>query len=271
MSDKKRSSLNNLPDEVVQMSAFSTASSAHSRIGAVSRNGGYNVVPQQRPDSPPASAYFSGFSDPHHEPTPTPGAQAHFAYSTTLRRHQLDSVLTPDVQQFGSLQPFVCRLEEAGGRLKKFIEEAIGRSPPEDALENGLPMTERVRPLAATPSSKYALKTAHETLYDFQTSAEEGLPSSIVPSLQAIHGYNEFSVQTPEPLLIKFAKTIYESPLILLLFASAFISAIMGNIDDAVSITIAILIVLTGESAHFSHTTDERDHYRSRVRSGKAF
>ena len=47
-------------------------------------------------------------------------------------------------------------------------------------------------------------------------------------------------------MYIKFAKTIYESPLILLLFGSAFVSAVMGNIDDAVSITIAILIVLTG-------------------------
>ena len=46
---------------------------------------------------------------------------------------------------------------------------------------------------------------------------------------------------------MKFAKTIYESPLILLLCGSALISAIMGNIDDAVSIAVAILIVLTGE------------------------
>jgi Ca2+-transporting ATPase len=38
----------------------------------------------------------------------------------------------------------------------------------------------------------------------------------------------------------------YESPLILLLCGSAVVSAIMGNVDDAVSITIAIIIVLTG-------------------------
>lgn len=51
----------------------------------------------------------------------------------------------------------------------------------------------------------------------------------------------------PEPALLKFAKTIYESPLILLLCGSAVISAVMGNVDDAVSITVAVLIVLTGE------------------------
>jgi hypothetical protein len=51
-------------------------------------------------------------------------------------------------------------------------------------------------------------------------------------------------------MLRKFIETIYESPLNLLLLGSAAISAIMGNIDDAVSITMAILIVLTG-TFHF--------------------
>lgn len=47
-------------------------------------------------------------------------------------------------------------------------------------------------------------------------------------------------------MLRKFIETIYESPLNLLLLGSAAVSAIMGNIDDAVSITVAILIVLAG-------------------------
>lgn len=76
-------------------------------------------------------------------------------------------------------------------------------------------------------------------------TSEAGLLRSDIPTLLATHGYNEFSVATPESMLLKFAKTIYESPLILLLCASATISAIMGNIDDAVSITVAVLIVLT--------------------------
>jgi Ca2+-transporting ATPase len=50
-------------------------------------------------------------------------------------------------------------------------------------------------------------------------------------------------------VLLKFAKTIYESPLILLLCGSAVISAIMGNIDDAISITVAVAIVLTGNAS----------------------
>ena len=85
-----------------------------------------------------------------------------------------------------------------------------------------------------------------ETLTNFRVSPEQGLDPSEIPNLRAMHGYNEFSVSTPEPLLLKFAKTIYESPLILLLCGSAVVSAVMGNIDDAVSITVAVLIVLTG-------------------------
>jgi P-type Ca2+ transporter type 2C len=69
-----------------------------------------------------------------------------------------------------------------------------------------------------------------------------------IDTLREKHGYNEFSVTAPEPLFIQFAKTIYESPLILLLCGSATISAIMGNVDDAVRITVAVLIVLTGKS-----------------------
>lgn len=84
----------------------------------------------------------------------------------------------------------------------------------------------------------------------FRTSATNGLLHSDINILRENHGYNEFSVASPEPLLLKFAKTIYESPLILLLCASATVSAVMGNVDDAVSITVAVLIVLTGMSNH---------------------
>ena len=88
---------------------------------------------------------------------------------------------------------------------------------------------------------------AQDTLARFGTSATDGLSSRRVQELIATHGYNEFTVSTPEPLLIKFAKTIYENPLIILLCGSAIVSAVMGNIDDAVSITVAVLIVLTGK------------------------
>ena len=90
-----------------------------------------------------------------------------------------------------------------------------------------------------------------ETVAHFKSSILVGLSAAVIPSLQNVHGYNEFSVSTPEPVLLKFAKTIYESPLILLLCGSAVISAVMGNTDDAVSITIAVAIVLTGNPTRY--------------------
>ncbi|KAJ7033421.1 hypothetical protein C8F04DRAFT_624252 [Mycena alexandri] len=89
------------------------------------------------------------------------------------------------------------------------------------------------------------LTRSQETVAHFRTSVNSGLLRSDIPNLLATHGYNEFSVDTPEHVLVKFAKTIYESPLILLLCASATVSALMGNVDDAVSIAVAVLIVLT--------------------------
>ena len=92
---------------------------------------------------------------------------------------------------------------------------------------------------------------AKDTIAHFHTSGGNGLLHSDIPRLRETHGYNEFSVSSPEPVLIKFAKTIYESPLILLLCGSATVSAIMGNVDDAISITIAVLIVLTGKTCSY--------------------
>ncbi|KAF8499358.1 Ca-transporting ATPase [Gautieria morchelliformis] len=228
------------------MSAFSTAASTYSRQ-PVSRNGAYTAVPAPpRSESPPASAYFSGFAGPHDEPLPSAGAQAHFAYSTTLRRHNVDVVASPERQGFGPLQPLVSGVDEAGGWLRRIANGVSGGASREDRAENGWgEHSQSHRQQKETPSAKYAHVAVEEALHDFQTSFVDGLSSSVVPSLQAVHGYNEFSVESPEPVLIKFAKTIYESPLILLLFGSAVVSAAMGNVDDAVSITIAILIVLT--------------------------
>jgi P-type Ca2+ transporter type 2C len=107
--DKKRTSLSkdersSNPHQSPQ--AISSSSRAPRRIYArpamayVNTNNPY-IPAQQRPPSPPATAYFSGFQNENEgqapaagmqrEPTAHTDAQAHFAYSTTLRRHQVDS------------------------------------------------------------------------------------------------------------------------------------------------------------------------------------
>ena len=102
-SDKKREYIsrddNQSPNHQPPQ-AVSTSSRPPRRIYArpsmASVNTAHPISPN-RPSSPPATAYFSGFGDEdvpasvQREPTAQPDAQAHFAYSTTLRRHHVDS------------------------------------------------------------------------------------------------------------------------------------------------------------------------------------
>lgn len=60
----------------------------------------------------------------------------------------------------------------------------------------------------------------------------------------SLHGFNEFIVKKEEPLWKKYIEQ-FKNPLILLLLASAVVSACMKQYDDAFSITAAILIVVT--------------------------
>lgn len=87
-------------------SSFATAassSSARSRHGFTNRSA---TLPPQRPDSPPASAYFSDFAgDDTRPPQPTPDAGSHFAYSTTLRRHHPEGPLAFPQTPHGAALP----------------------------------------------------------------------------------------------------------------------------------------------------------------------
>nr|CAD7427490.1 unnamed protein product [Timema monikensis] len=57
-------------------------------------------------------------------------------------------------------------------------------------------------------------------------------------------GYNELTVREEEPTWKKYIEQ-FKNPLIMLLLASAFVSVCMKQFDDAVSITVAIIIVVT--------------------------
>ena len=89
--------------------------------------------------------------------------------------------------------------------------------------------------------------TAQDTLSALFTHPSRGLSNSSLSSLLARYGPNEFELPPSEPLLLKFAKQVYENPLILLLIGSSAVSALMGQYDDAVCVMIAVGIVLTGE------------------------
>ncbi|KAJ9086347.1 High affinity Ca2+/Mn2+ P-type ATPase-like protein [Entomophthora muscae] len=77
------------------------------------------------------------------------------------------------------------------------------------------------------------------------TSSTQGLGPKEVASRQKRFGFNEFVLSDEEPLWQRVYKSLLENHLILLLLISAFISAALGHYEDAVSITLAILIVFT--------------------------
>ncbi|EIW80478.1 calcium-transporting P [Coniophora puteana RWD-64-598 SS2] len=208
-----------------------------------------------RPASPPASSYFGQIPSREGTPQPPPGVEEHFAYSTQLRRHTHDfSTRHGHGHSQGSLGDATEGAEALWHKAVHTITGAGGVHE-EDVEMRYAPVRSRSRSPTRgadgdkerrdTASARYAHCSVEDTLAHFQTSLTNGLSSSSVRALQDVHGYNEFSVSAPEPVLLKFAKTIYESPLILLLCGSAALSAVMGNVDDAVSITVAVLIVLT--------------------------
>ncbi|NXL45592.1 AT2C1 ATPase, partial [Podilymbus podiceps] len=77
-----------------------------------------------------------------------------------------------------------------------------------------------------------------------QANLQNGLKNCEVCHRRAFHGWNEFDISEDEPLWKKYISQ-FKNPLIMLLLASAVISVLMHQFDDAVSITVAIVIVVT--------------------------
>ncbi|CAN3375060.1 hypothetical protein DIURU_005139 [Diutina rugosa] len=97
-----------------------------------------------------------------------------------------------------------------------------------------------------TVSLQRSQETVAQVVADLKTNAHDGLDSpDDVSQRRLIYGDNELHGEEPDPMWKKFLQKFYEDPLILLLIGSAVISFWMGNRDDAISITLAIFIVVT--------------------------
>ncbi|SMN19086.1 similar to Saccharomyces cerevisiae YGL167C PMR1 High affinity Ca2+/Mn2+ P-type ATPase required for Ca2+ and Mn2+ transport into Golgi [Maudiozyma saulgeensis] len=98
----------------------------------------------------------------------------------------------------------------------------------------------------ATPSLEFCKISVEETVDRLNTNSKTGLASTEEANhRRKEYGPNEISVEDDESLWKKFLSNFVEDRLILLLIGSAFVSAIMGNLDDAISITLAIIIVVS--------------------------
>ena len=233
-----------------------------------------HLLPSQHDPRPAiTSSSPSSLSSPSSRtssPAPLPPDDAHFAYSTQLRRHEPDSIVdftaTAAQGALGDLKHHVQSRFHAYDPLPTTSPQGLagpshhgndygaGTSahyPPASATGGGAGGANSLHPFAhttssLTPSAHFATQSIAQTLSALGTSASAGLDAAKVPAIRELSGPNEFEVEAKDPTWKKFLGKFYEDPLILLLLASAAVSVVVGNYDDAASILAAIIIVVTG-------------------------
>lgn len=113
-----------------------------------------------------------------------------------------------------------------------------------DSIHLQPPGQQRSAGLSSKITSTYSFLSPQESATRARTSLATGL--SIAEARERLHneGPNELPHEEEEPLWLRFVKQFKET-LILLLLCSAAVSLFLGNRDDAISITLAVTIVVT--------------------------
>ncbi|KAM6177471.1 calcium-transporting ATPase type 2C member 2 [Erethizon dorsatum] len=103
---------------------------------------------------------------------------------------------------------------------------------------------EEEKAVSALPP-KEACKCHKEDLAKaFAVDLDTGLSEFAVTQRRLVHGWNEFVADNTEPVWKKYLDQ-FKNPLILLLLGSAVVSVLTKQYEDAISITMAVLIVVT--------------------------
>ncbi|XP_038137087.1 calcium-transporting ATPase type 2C member 1 isoform X1 [Cyprinodon tularosa] len=111
-------------------------------------------------------------------------------------------------------------------------------------LSQNQPCSEDETMVPVLTSRKASELPVNEVACILQADLQSGLTQEEVTRRRVYHGWNEFDISEDEPLWKKYISQ-FKDPLILLLLASAVISVAMHQFDDAISITVAIIIVVT--------------------------
>lgn len=93
-------------------------------------------------------------------------------------------------------------------------------------------------------SARYCFVSGEETEKKLQTDGKNGLTEQEAHSRFRQFGPNAMHEEEEEPLYRKFLDQFTGEPLILMLIGSAVVSLFLGNTEDAVSITLAIIFVV---------------------------
>uniref|UniRef100_A0A2K5WW06 Calcium-transporting ATPase n=1 Tax=Macaca fascicularis TaxID=9541 RepID=A0A2K5WW06_MACFA len=151
--------------------------------------------------------------------------------------------LRPLTMVEGRVSKFLKKLGFSGGgrqyqALEKDEEEALIDEQSE------LKAIEKEKKVTALPP-KEACKCQKEDLAKaFCVDLNTGLSEFSVTQRRLAHGWNEFVADNSEPVWKKYLDQ-FKNPLILLLLGSALVSVLTKEYEDAVSIAMAVLIVVT--------------------------
>ncbi|XP_009968811.1 calcium-transporting ATPase type 2C member 2 [Tyto alba] len=127
---------------------------------------------------------------------------------------------------------------------QKYQPLGSGETEEETHEECELKIIEQEKEVTVLPP-KEACKCHKEDLAKaLNVDLQTGLSEFSVLQRRLKHGWNEFSVENAEPIWKKYLDQ-FKNPLILLLLASALVSVITKEYEDAASIAVAVLIVVT--------------------------
>ncbi|EST09416.1 Cation-transporting P-type ATPase, N-terminal [Kalmanozyma brasiliensis GHG001] len=171
-----------------------------------------------------------------------------FAFSTTLRKANPDEPYGHGAGDHNAYPPTFGSPSRGRSHKHHDSDASIRKGASIEVQRVGVPSSSSSSSIYAdlSASARFTHLSVQQCLEALHCpSLESGLSPLLVHEARLeAGGYNEFAVRAGDEPWKKFLAQ-FQEPLILLLLASAAVSLLIGQIDDAVSITIAMIIVIS--------------------------